>query len=169
MDINHASQSVKIAKRRLLLQMYEKGGQGARGGQDLCLEGKTWPWVPAACQQSIFSITLRIHKHYILVRGPWTSSGPMQNPNNPRACHNVFSQNAIKTFFQRHNRMWTLLVLPKRRFLKQDVLGSFDIDVSEQLCVKQVWQKGASITPTLMKGFCSYRHSNVHTHMHLLT
>lgn len=67
-DINHASQSVKIAKRRLLLQMYETGGQGARGGQDLCARGTTWPWVSAACHQSIFSITLRIHKCYISVR-----------------------------------------------------------------------------------------------------
>lgn len=75
MDINHASQSVKIAQRWLLLQMHKKGGQGARGGQDLCLQGKTWPWVSAACQQSIFSITLRIHKHYISARGPWTNSG----------------------------------------------------------------------------------------------
>ncbi len=49
----------------------------ARGkrGPRFMLEGKTWPWVSASCQHNIFSITLRIHKHYISTRGPWTKSG----------------------------------------------------------------------------------------------
>ena len=54
MDMNHTSQSALIAKRRLLPLTHVRGGQGLRGGRDLCLRGKTWPWVSAPCQQHLF-------------------------------------------------------------------------------------------------------------------
>lgn len=90
MGINQASQSVKIAKRRLLLQMHEKGRQGARGGQDLCVEGKTWPWVSAACQQSIFSITWGIISAIFQSRVLEKIQDQHKNQNNSSALSDCF-------------------------------------------------------------------------------
>lgn len=98
--MNHTSQSAQIAKRRLLPLTHARGGQGARGGQDLCLRGKTWPWVSAPCQQHLF--------HYLedscalyFSQGSLSKFRPT-NPPNSRPC------------FQLHRRTWALLILNGR-------------------------------------------------------
>lgn len=81
-----------------------KDQAGAREGLDLCVHGKTWPWASAACQQSIFSITLRIHKHYISGKGPLINSGQTQKSQQFQFIL-LFFYAAIKMCFENNTRI----------------------------------------------------------------